>query len=658
MRTLNHHVYIENISPSVDGGLYPVKRVVGDTLVVQADMVRDGHEKICAALEFCDNPQSATRHSFVHRPDTTGHVAMRFYDNDRWQAQVVLSRQGPFCFRVVAWTDLYETWLEELGKKVQAGLEVPSEVAEGVELITSAHQHAHGVERKLLAGLIRELDAAADNPAAALALAAAGEVRAAVHQYAPRTDLVLSPTFWVTVDRGRAAFSAWYELFVRSQGRTPGAICTFNEAQRRLPDIRAMGFDVIYLAPIHPIGESFRKGPNNSLTCGPNDPGCPWAIGSRAGGHTAIDPALGSLDHFDAFVAGAHAHGIEIAMDFAVQCSPDHPWVTEHPEWFSHRPDGTIKYAENPPKKYQDVYPVNFDIPDKDALWQALLNVLLFWAEHGVRIFRVDNPHTKPFAFWQWAIAETQKKFPDVIFLAEAFTRPKVMKLLAKLGFTQSYTYFTWRNTGAEITEYLEELTQAPMRDFYRPNFFINTPDILPEVLQTGGRPAFRLRLVLAATLAPVYGIYSGYELCENAALPGHKEDYLDSEKYVVRVRDWDAPGNIKPLIAKINQVRREHPALQVLANLTFLRTDNPQLLFYGKKTGDDTLLIVVNLDPFSPHHGTVFVPAAYLGLGPDSRYEVVDLLSGAAYDWGQMNYVRLDPAVQAAHILWVKPVA
>jgi starch synthase (maltosyl-transferring) len=417
-----------------------------------------------------------------------------------------------------------------------------------------------------------------------------------------------------------------------------------------------MGFDVVYLTPIHPIGSTYRKGPNNSLIVAPDSPGSPWAIGSSAGGHMAIEPRLGTLDDFDHFVAVAERQGLEIALDFAIQCSPDHPWVTEHPEWFRHRPDGTIKYAENPPKQYQDIYPINFDSPDQKGLIEELRRVVLFWIEHGVKIFRVDNPHTKPVAFWEWLINTVQEKHPEVIFLAEAFTRPKMMKVLAKAGFTQSYTYFTWRNTKAELTEYLTELTQTAMIDYFRPNFFTNTPDILPPILQDGGRPAFKSRLVLAATLSPSYGIYSGYELCENEAIPG-TEEYDHSEKYEIKTRDWNRPDSLREFVARLNAIRRGNPALQQFANLRFLTTDNDQIILYSKSSADrsNIILVAVNLDPHHPHHCTAFVPADAIGVAPGQGYAVTDLLTGARYEWSESNYIRLDPQIEPAHLLRVE---
>ncbi|MFQ5915683.1 MAG: alpha-amylase family glycosyl hydrolase, partial [Nitrospinota bacterium] len=473
----------------------------------------------------------------------------------------------------------------------------------------------------------------------------------------PRPDAVVySPELEVVAVRPRARFGAWYEMFVRSQGAEPGKSGTFKDAERRLRDIRDMGFDVVYLPPIHPIGKMNRKGRNNTPQAGPDGPGSPWAIGNEHGGHTAIEPSLGTMEDFDHFVKTANELGLEVALDFAIQASPDHPWVKEHPEWFHRRPDGTIKFAENPPKKYEDIYPVNFDTPDRGGLWEEMYRTLFFWIGHGVKIFRVDNPHTKPLCFWEWLIARIQEDHPDTIFLCEAFTRPPMMKALAKVGFTQSYTYFAWRNSRQELTEYLTELTQSGMQDYLMPNFFTNTPDILTEYLQKGGRPAFKVRLVLAATLSPSYGIYSGFELLENTPLRPGSEEYGNSEKYEIRVRDWDQPGNIKEFIARVNAIRRGNPALHSLTNLRFFRTDNDQILLYGKATEDksNVIIVAVNLDPFHPHDCTAWVPLDEIDVAPGGSYEVCDLLTGARYTWSHQNYVRLDPEFEPAHILRV----
>jgi starch synthase (maltosyl-transferring) len=457
----------------------------------------------------------------------------------------------------------------------------------------------------------------------------------------------------VTVDRIEARFAAWYEMFHRSQGRVPGKSASFADCEERLPEVRAMGFDVIYFVPIHPIGRIHRKGPNNSLVAGPKDPGSPYAIGAAEGGHDAVHPDLGTLDDFRRFVRACHAHGMEVALDFAIQCSPDHPWVKEHPEWFVFRPDGSIKYAENPPKKYQDIVNVNFYGPHQEALWKELRDIVLFWVEQGVKIFRVDNPHTKSVPFWEWMIREVRCQDPEVIFLAEAFTRPPVMKMLAKVGFNQSYTYFTWRNFKNELIDYLNELTQSHCKEYMRPNFFPSTPDINPPFLQTGGRPAHQIRFALAATLSSVYGIYNGFELCEATPIPG-KEEFLNSEKYEYKVWDWDRPGNIKDFITRVNQIRRDNPALHELDNLRFYRADDDNILFYGKMTPDRTnmVFVAVNLDPFDPHVAKIEFPLEQMGMKPGDTFQVEELLTGSKHLWRNATQgIRLDPKVNPVEI-------
>jgi starch synthase (maltosyl-transferring) len=480
------------------------------------------------------------------------------------------------------------------------------------------------------------------------------ELGALMDVYADRSRATMTGAFQVWVDRERARFGAWYEMFPRSAGQTPDRSGTFRDAAAHLPYVADLGFDVVYLPPVHPIGTSFRKGRNNRLEASPADPGSPWAIGSAEGGHTAIEPGLGTMDDFQAFCREAERLGLEVALDLAWQCSPDHPWVGEHPEWFRHRADGTIKYAENPPKKYQDIYPLDFECEDWRALWHELLRVTLFWVDRGVRIFRVDNPHTKTFGFWEWMIAEVHARDPHVIFLSESFTRPKLMRRLAKEGFTQSYTYFTWRNKKDEIAEYFTELTGTDVREYLRPNLFANTPDILHAYLQEGGRPAFEARLILAATLGASYGIYSGFELCENRAVPG-TEEYLDSEKYQFRRWDWNRPGHIKELIACVNEIRHQNRALQFDWTLRFHATDNPEIIAYSKSSPDrsNLVLVVVNLDPHRMQHGRVQVPLGAIGAAPNDSYTAHDLVDDRQYQWrGEWNYVRFDPGVRQGHIL------
>jgi starch synthase (maltosyl-transferring) len=629
-------ITIEAVSPEIDGGRWPIKRVVGDAVEVSADVFRDGHDLIKVQVS-CRRDCDPAWHCTPMLP----------MDNDRWLGTFTVTENTHYWYTVEAYTDVFGSWRADLAKRVDAGQVVTSELLEGRTLVEAALQRATAPDTTALAEAL-----ATWNQATAMGVPLA-ELMA---RYPDTSDLTrYRLELPLIVDRRAARFAAWYEIFPRSQGTDPKRGATLREAEARLPAIAAMGFDVLYLTPIHPIGSTNRKGPNNTLVAGPHDPGSPYAIGSRAGGHTAIAPELGTLDDFAHFQKTANQLGLELALDFAIQVSPDHPWVQKHPEWFFHRPDGTIKYAENPPKKYEDIYPLNFRTRQWKELWAALRDVVLFWVDRDVRIFRVDNPHTKPLAFWEWLISDVQRRHPDVIFLAEAFTRPKVMKALAKAGFTQSYTYFTWRNTKQELTEYLTELTRTATRDYYRPNFFANTPDILSPILQVGGRPAFRMRLVLAATLSSVYGIYSGFELCENTPREPDSEYYLDSEMYQLKAWDWDRPGNIIGDVTRVNQIRRENAALQEFDNVRFVGTDNDQLLGYLKATSDlgNILLMVVNLDPFNVQSGWVDVPAHEWGVSWDTPYLVHDLLSGERYTWhGNRNWVRLDPHIQPAHIL------
>ena len=636
-------VVIENVSPSIDAGRHAIKRIAGDRVVVEADIFRDGHDALAAVVRYRERGATGWREA-----------AMNPFDNDRWRGSFRLDRNTRYEYTIAAWADPWATWRHEIAVKRDAGQDTTNELTEGRALVEAARERATPAERKRVDALLADV-AAQLNDAARIDVLLTDATAALVARVVDRSRATTLPqALPVIADRRAAQVGAWYEFFPRSQGTTPGISGTFADAANRLPDIRTMGFDVVYLPPIHPIGVTFRKGPNNRLDPAPADPGSPWAIGNADGGHTAVEPALGTLADFDRFVAAAHANGIEVALDYALQCSPDHPYVRDHPEWFTFRPDGSIKYAENPPKKYQDI--VNFDWygPHADSLWAELRDVVDFWIGHGVRIFRVDNPHTKPFAFWEWMIGDVQSRHPDVLFLAEAFTRPKIMKELAKVGFTQSYTYFTWRNFKAELTDYLNELAYSEMAEYYRPNFFTNTPDILPPYLQSGGRPAFRIRLVLAATLSSNYGIYSGFELCESAALPD-REEYLDSEKYEIRMRDWDAPGNIKADVTALNRIRREYAALHDWRNVRFLRADHDNVIFYGKSAGADTLLVAVNLDPFHPADVRLHLPLADLGIAPDQSFAVRELLGGENYMWrGAEHVLQLDPERNPALILHV----
>jgi starch synthase (maltosyl-transferring) len=602
-------VIIENVTPQVDDGRFPAKRTVGEDVIVEADAFADGHDLLAVVLLWrpCRRPAPGRR-SRGGAPWTE--TPMVPLGNDRWRAAFTVGQYRDYEFTVEAWIDRPATLQDAIAKKLAAGQDVTNERAEEQLLPTDGG-------RSLGTRFPRELR--------------------------------------VIVERERARFGAWYEMFPRSAGTDPARSATFAEAEQRLPYVAGMNFDVLYLPPIHPIGRSFRKGRNNTLTAEPGDPGSPWAIGSAEGGHTAVEPGLGTLRDFERFVKAARAHGLEIALDIAFQASPDHPYVREHPSWFRHRPDGTIKYAENPPKKYQDIYPFDFESADWPALWDELRHVFEFWIARGVKIFRVDNPHTKPFAFWEWLLGELRDQHPDVMCLSEAFTRPKIMRYLAKAGFSQSYSYFTWRNTKQELEEYFTELTGTETREYMRPNLFANTPDILHEYLQTGGRPAFQARLVLAATLGASYGIYSGFELGENVPVKPGSEEYFDSEKYQIKPRHVDDPRSFAGLVARVNAIRRAHRALQFDWQLAFHETDNPQLICYSKRApdGTDPILVVVNLDPFNMQHGNIRLPLAAWHLPLDSTVHAHDLLSDETYFWrGEWNYVRLDPHLRAAHIL------
>jgi starch synthase (maltosyl-transferring) len=643
------HVTIERVSPEIDCARYRAKAVSGDQVEVSADIFRDGPDMLGAAIRY-KGPSDAR---WLLAPMTRG-------DNDRWSGAFRPTRVGRYRYTIEAWTDHFSTWRQDLIKRVVAGQAVDLELEEGALLLERHLRLVPKTARRVLERTIGILRAT-HRPAtsvddARVAAVVDSEVLAIVQRYPDRgRSSIYEPILELTVDRPRARFGAWYELFPRSTG-TEGRHGTFDTAAQALGRVADMGFDVVYLPPIHPIGMTNRKGKNNALRAEPRDVGVPWAIGSEEGGHTAVHPQLGTIEDFDRFVKEAERLGLEVALDFAIQCSPDHPWVKEHPEWFHHRPDGTIKYAENPPKKYQDVYPINFDTDSKTELWTELKGIIDFWISHGVKIFRVDNPHTKPFPFWQWLIDETQQRHPDVIFLSEAFTRPKVMRALAKVGFTQSYTYFTWRNTKWELTEYVTELAHSEMAHYFRPNFFVNTQDILHEYLQTGGPPAFRIRLVLAALLSPTYGVYSGYELFENVPREPGSEEYLHSEKYELRPRDFDQPANLSPYITRINEIRRSHPALERLANLTFHGIDKDYLIAFSKSDGaGDTILVVVNLNPWHWEEGTTDLNLATLDIDPSRPFQVRDLITDATYVWhGPHNYVRLDPHVEPAHVFQV----
>jgi starch synthase (maltosyl-transferring) len=643
--TLARRVIVEHVKPEIDCGRFPIKRTPGEPVVVTAAIHADGHDVLAAAVRYRHRPAGH------EAPGPWQESPMTPLGNDEWRGSFIAGDLGEMEYTVEAWVDAYASWRRGLSAKVNAGQDVASELLEGAALLRDAATRSPAAEllRERAALLesdtpIRDREIAGLDPIVAEAASAAAD-RGRSTSY----DRILR----AAVDRERARYGAWYEMFPRSAGTDPTRSATFGEAEEALPRIAAMRFDVLYLPPIHPIGRTHRKGPNNSLVAGPNDPGSPWAIGGAEGGHMAIEPGLGTLDDFDRFHAAARNSGLELALDLAYQCSPDHPWVREHPEWFRHRPDGTIKYAENPPKKYQDIYPLDFECADWRGLWAELKRVVEFWCARGIRIFRVDNPHTKAFRFWEWMLADVRRQYPDTIFLAEAFTRPKIMRHLAKLGFNQSYTYFTWRNTRDELVEYFTELTRTEVREYMRPNLFANTPDILHEYLQTGGPGAFRIRLVLAATLGATYGLYSGFELFENVPRPG-AEEYIDNEKYQIRIRDWNTPGNLSPLITRINTIRREHPALQSDWSLRFFATDNPQIICYAKSGdgGRDLLLMVVSLDPHDMQQGWAQVPLADIDTAHDGSYVAEDLLTGSRYTWrAEWNYVRLTPE-NPAHVL------
>jgi starch synthase (maltosyl-transferring) len=631
-------IQIEDVYPELDGGRYPVKRIAGDIFEVWADLFCDGHVKLAAVLRY--RPPGG---AWCEAPFT-------FFDNDRWVGRFRLDRVGLWRYTIEAWIDRFESWRDEFEKKRDADQAGGLELVEGRALLEAALPQVPPDDAMQLRQVLRHFDAA-DIEGRAISMLSAG-VRALMARTSPRADSTLyARELEIVVDREAARFAAWYEMFPRSQGREPGRSATFDDCIARLPEIAALGFDVVYLPPIHPIGRVNRKGRNNANTAGPGEPGSPYAIGSVEGGHRAVNAELGTLADFRRFVHAATELGLEVALDFAIQCAPDHPWVREHPEWFRFRPDGTIKYAENPPKKYEDIVNVDFANPDWRGLWNELRDTVLFWIDEGVRTFRVDNPHTKPLPFWEWLIREIKARRPEVVFLSEAFTRPKMMQALAKAGFTQSYTYFTWRNSKAELIEYLTELTQGVAKEYFRPNFFTNTPDILPFFLQQGGRAAFRIRLMLAATLSSSYGIYNGFELCEATPLPG-REEYLNSEKYEYKVWDWDRPVNIKEDIRVLNQFRRDNPAMHELTNLLFLNCADPNILAYAKLSADRANCVVgaVNLDPLNVHEADIELPLHRFGLAPDAEFALQEAFTGQVIACrGATQHLCLDPATNPA---------
>lgn len=654
-------ITIEHVSPQIDAGRYAVKREVGDTMDVVCSIFKDGHDLIKAVIlcrladsnEWWETPMTEVNHGLA-----------------QWYGQLWFGTNARYIYTIEAWVDEYGTWLDGTTKKLEAGQDISLELVEGADMVRKTverlktikdvrDEDARKADLALLQDALKRFDENEDMYQCANILMG-NDVSEAMDRWpdrekATRYDRELE----VYVDRERARFGAWYEMDVRSQGSVPGVHGTFKDAEARLPDIQAMGFDVVYMLPIHPIGYAHRKGKNNSLVCEPGDVGSPYAIGSAEGGHRSIHPQLGTMDDFRSFVAKTHELGMEVAMDFAIQCSPDHPWIKEHPEWFTFRPDDTIKYAENPPKKYQDIVNVNFYGEHSESLWLELRDTFLFWANEGVRIFRVDNPHTKSVPFWEWVIREVQNVYPDTLFLAEAFTRPPMMQMLAKVGFTQSYSYFAWRESKKDLEEYFTELTQTDEKEFMRPNLFPTTPDIMPMYLHDAPRSAFIIRFILAATLSPSYGMLNGYELCENDGIPG-REEFNNSEKYEIRTRDWNAEGNIKDVVATINWIRGENYALQEYENLRFYTSENDNIIFYGKMTEDrsNMIFVALSLDPYHGQAGRIWFPTEEMNVAFGGRFHVEELLSGREFDVrGNELWINLYPAGNQAEIYRVTPI-
>ena len=648
-------VVIEEVEPQVDCGRYPAKRILGDTVTVTAAVFGDGHDHVSGRLLYRHSSEADWRSAPIS-PLT----------NDLWSASFTVDALGDWLYTIEAWVDHFDTWSADLQKRLDAQpipggtnpaaapQDIPLALRSGAILLEQAAKRAEGTDSKRLADEAARLLKLAKAKSDVYENPLTDEIVALIARY---PDLTFATRYLrelhLWVDRERARYSTWYELFPRSTSPDPTCHGTFADVKALLPNIAAMGFDVLYMPPIHPIGKAFRKGPNNSVTSTENDPGSPWAIGAKEGGHKAIHAPLGTLRDFDALVAATREHGMEVALDIAFQCSPDHPWVAEHPDWFNIRPDGSIQYAENPPKKYQDIYPLNFESPDWRGLWEALRDVFTYWIKRDVKIFRVDNPHTKAIPFWEWCIAEIHKKYPDVIFLAEAFTRPHVMYSLAKAGFSQSYTYFTWRNTKDELQQYFEEITKSPVTDFFHPNLWPNTPDILHATLQNGGRPAFMQRLILAATLGANYGMYGpAYELCENVPAKPGSEEYLNSEKYEIRHWNRSASNSLAPLVTLVNQIRRNNPALHSDGSLHFHHVDNSNIIAYSKSSGDNRILVAVNLDPTQEQAGWIDLDLKQLAVPHNETFEIEDLLTGTRYQWhDRSNYVALRPDVMPAHI-------
>ena len=639
-------VIIENVTPEIDGGTFAAKRVCGERVIVEADIFADGHEMISGMLLFRREAEKKWHET-----------ALKLVVNDRWRADFRVDEIGRYRYTLAAWIDRFQSWRRDLQKRAEVDEHSELDILTGALIIEQAARRASASDKKKLLEAIELLRDEDTSLSTKLTAALSDDLLELVQRYPDRGgDTRYGKELAVVVDREKARFSAWYEMFPRSSAAEPGVHGTFKDCERLLSYVASMGFDTLYLPPIHPIGYTHRKGKNNSITAAADDPGSPWAIGSAEGGHKSIHPQLGTVEEFRSFVAKAESLDLEVALDLAYQCSPDHPYVREHPKWFRWRPDGTVQFAENPPKKYQDIYPLDFTTEEWRALWEELKSIVEFWREQGIRIFRVDNPHTKPLPFWQWLIDTVKQDHPEVIFLAEAFTRPKVMYRLGKLGFTQSYSYFTWRNTKAEITEYFQELTQTEVREYFRPNLWPNTPDILPEYLQFGGRAAFMLRLVLAATLSGNYGIYGpAFELLENRPREAGSEEYLDSEKYEIKHWNRESADSLKDFITRINKIRKDNPALKCDWSLCFHEIDNEQMVCYTKRTEDlgNIILVVVNLDPHHVQSGWVRIPLEPLQLAATDSYQAHDLLTGARFLWhGARNYVQLDPKNGPAHIL------
>ncbi|WP_262927436.1 alpha-1,4-glucan--maltose-1-phosphate maltosyltransferase [Phytohalomonas tamaricis] len=648
-------IVIESVTPTVESGLYAAKATVNQPVTVNAVIFADGHDTLAAAL--CWRPVGSDTAQEHRQPMTL----VKPLGTDRWEVEFTPQQVGAHVFAIEAWWDIFGTYRNELTKKHAAGISISLELEEGSLHVERAIERAEGANKHRLEAILQQLKES-DDESARVGILLGHDTLEAMNAADEYRHLVrTAQEFPLDVERERAMFASWYELFPRSETDDPQRHGTFNDVHKRLPMIRDMGFDVLYFPPIHPIGTTHRKGRNNTLTPGPDDPGSPYAIGSPEGGHDAIHPQLGSLEDFRRLVAAAHDHGLEIALDFAIQCSPDHPWLKEHPGWFDWRPDGTIRYAENPPKKYEDI--VNVDFYTDDAvpeLWVALRDVVQGWVDEGVKIFRVDNPHTKPFPFWEWLIADIRSRDPDVMFFAEAFTRPAIMARLGKVGFTMSYTYFTWRNTKEELGEYLTQLNESPLRECYRPNFFVNTPDINPYFLQASGRPGFLIRAALATMGSGLWGMYSGFELCEAAPVP-NKEEYLDSEKYEIKPRDYTAPGNINAEIAQLNWIRRQNPALQTHLGFKLYSVDNDRILYFGKRTPDlaNFILVAISLDPHHAQEGHFELPLWEFGLGDDADMQGEDLMTGHRWVWhGKTQWMRIEPSLQPFGIWRLSPVS